>query len=158
MLSLLVTAKQQRGSPSSRGRATTPVVVSVSGTPAPRRGSTTGATALLAVGQLYSHPTTTQCPIRQADTINLCTLNQDTPAISQSPFGCLPTSHQALAPRQLHLWHLQILQRQSLEDSWPPKHCEGGRSSQTTSLTPSCYHCCPDFQHRPYSQEDSHDA
>lgn len=73
MLSLLVTAKQQRGSPSSRGWATTSVVISVPRTPAPRRRSTTGAAALLTIGQLYSHPTTTQCPIRQPDIINLCT-------------------------------------------------------------------------------------
>lgn len=42
--------------------AATPVVVSVSRTPAPRRGSATGTGAFLTIGQLYSHPATTQIP------------------------------------------------------------------------------------------------
>lgn len=73
-------------------------------------------------------------------------------------FRLRPTFHQARALHQLHLWDLRTLQRQSLEDSWPPKHCGEGRSSRMTSLTPSCFHCCPNFQHRLCSQVDSHDA
>jgi len=47
---------------SPRWWATPPVVISVSRTSAPWRGSATGAAALLAIGQLYPYPATTQCP------------------------------------------------------------------------------------------------
>jgi len=42
--------------------ASTSVVIPVSRTPTPWRGCTTGTAALLTIGQLYSHPATTQCP------------------------------------------------------------------------------------------------
>lgn len=51
-------------SPSPGRWATPPVVISISRTPAPRRGSATGAAALLAIGQLYPYPATTQCPVK----------------------------------------------------------------------------------------------
>lgn len=47
---------------SSCWRATPPVVISVSRTSAPRRGSASGSAAFLTVWQLYSYPATAQIP------------------------------------------------------------------------------------------------
>lgn len=72
ILSLLITVKQKHGSPSPGWWATTPVVITVSGAPAPRRGSPAGATAFLTVGQLHSDPATTQRPVKQAYIVTHC--------------------------------------------------------------------------------------
>lgn len=55
----------------------------------------------------------------------------------------------------MHLWDLQIQQKQSLGGFGQPRHFSKDRSIQTLFLTLSCFHCSPDYQRKPYNQEDS---
>lgn len=77
---------------------------------------------------------------------------QKTSAITET---CRFTFHPVLSQHQKHLENLQTPQRQSLVDSWPPKHSSVGRSSQMFSPTHSCFRCVPDSRRKPCSQEDT---
>ena len=62
------------------------------------------------------------------------------------------TFHPVLSQRRMHLWDLQTLQKQSLVDSWQPKHFLKDHSTQKHFPTLSCFHCFLDSQHKPCSQ------
>lgn len=68
---------------------------------------------------------------------------------------CRFTFHPVLSQHQKHLENLQTPRRQSLVDSWPPKHSSRDRSSQMFSPTHSCFRCVPDSRRKPCSQEDT---
>lgn len=65
------------------------------------------------------------------------------------------TFHPVLSQHQKHPESLQTPQRQNRVGSWPPKHSSRDRSSQTFSLTHSCFHCVPGYRRKPCSQEDT---
>lgn len=65
------------------------------------------------------------------------------------------TFRPVLSRHQMHLWDLQTLQKQSLGDSWQPKHFLMDHSTQMLFLTRSCFHCFLDSQRKPCSQGDS---